>query len=62
MVFLDGESEYESVLQDIQIWSPKAARMIAVHRCSHPSVKRALGDAVGREPDRVVGDIAVFQK
>jgi hypothetical protein len=62
MVFVDGESQYESVLQDIQIWSPKAARMIAIHRCSQPSVKRALEEAFGREPDLVVGDIAVFRK
>jgi hypothetical protein len=36
--------------------------MIAIHRCSQPSVKRALEEAFGREPDLVVGDIAVFRK
>jgi hypothetical protein len=61
MVFIDGAHEFESVLEDISVWAPKARRIVSGHDQGYASVKRAVHEYFKRPPDQVVGDIWLYR-
>jgi hypothetical protein len=53
MVFLDGDHEYEGVLEDIEAWLPKTRKLLCGHDYGHPDypgVARAVDE---KFPDRM---------
>lgn len=46
MVFIDADHDYESVINDIKIWKPKARKLLCGHDYNWPDVKRAVNDAL----------------
>ena len=62
MVVLDGAREFESVMEDLAMWAPKARQSVACHTAGQESVKRAFELYFGRQPDQVMGDMWVFRR
>ena len=47
MVFIDGDHEYDFVIEDITIWLPKTVKLICGHDCKYSPVKKAVGELLG---------------
>jgi predicted O-methyltransferase YrrM len=64
MVFVDGAHDRESAKSDLQAARRLCHRggVIASHDyTTHPDVQAAVRDVMGREPDRIVGSVAVYE-
>jgi hypothetical protein len=57
-IYIDGNHQYLSVKDDIMTWMPKIkdTGIISGHDYSWPTVKRALDECFGRNPDSVFED------
>ena len=57
-IYIDGNHQYSSVKDDIMTWMPKIkdTGIISGHDYSWPTVKRALDECFGRNPDSVFED------
>ena len=62
LVYIDGAREFDLVLENLALWSPKARKSIAVQTADLPPVRHAFTHYFGRQPDQVVGDIWVLHK
>jgi hypothetical protein len=51
MAFVDGSHRYEDVKQDIELWRPKARKLICGHDYNWPDVAKAVDEAF--EPDQI---------
>lgn len=64
-VYIDGNHQYSSVLEDIKIWYPKIKNggILAGHDYNWDSVKRAIFDFFQKNPDKTFCDHSwVFNK
>lgn len=52
-VYIDARHDYDSVIKDLELWAPKATRLVGLHDYDpiHPDVIQACQDFFGREPD-----------
>ena len=62
MVFIDAEHTYEGCKADLDAWTPKARKMVAVHDYNNawPGVIQAFNEKFG-VPKKVVGSIAYVE-
>ena len=62
MVFIDAEHTYEGCKADLDAWTPKARKIVAVHdyNASWPGVMQAFNEKFG-VPKKVVGSIAYHE-
>lgn len=60
VVYIDGDHEYDSVIQDLTLYMPKLndGGVICGHDYSHafPEVQRAIQDFFGKEPEMLYQD------
>jgi predicted O-methyltransferase YrrM len=61
MVFVDGDHEYEQVRNDLQLWTPKARKLICGHDYNWPGVRRAVHEAFGERDFAAAGTIWALQ-
>ncbi len=64
LVYVDGDHDADSAERDAILAldaTSEAGGAVAFHDWDFDSVREGVGRVLGREPDRVVGSVAVFQ-
>lgn len=64
-IYIDGNHQYSSVKQDIEIWLPKIkfGGFLSGHDFSWPSVQKAIQDTFNKSPNQIFIDSSwVFKK
>ena len=62
-LFIDGDHEYESVLNDLKLYAPKTKFLVFGHDYipEWPGVIKAVKDYFGREPDEIFETIWCYK-
>ncbi len=47
MIFIDAGHEYEEIKQDLELWEPKATKLLCGHDYQFPGVKKAVVEKFG---------------
>ena len=61
MVFIDAAHEYADVRRDLELWAPKARRIVSGHDFQATGVNKAVLEYFGREPDELADGVWAYR-
>ena len=61
MVFIDAAHTYYDVKRDLELWAPKARKLVAGHDYGTDDVSRAVREYFGRKPDEQIDGIWAYR-